>query len=520
MGLKELGNFGIGKLGNRFNSKIPAPFRISGWARRFQIKAISLPIVIGTKIFQFFKFAYSILFSMQVYRYLFFILGAMLIQQQLSGQSISAEHNYARNCPGIVRVEAVFSATVYVNKVDINQRVFGKLVDSVKKIDTTGKIFSPEQKLDMVVKALYKSPLRFFSSSGEYFRQAHRVQSTGTGFLITGDGYLVTNCHIIDRDSAFIRNKFILSTFQEVTESNINSLQSSWAMTLTNQQRDLLYNAYGLIYSQVSSMILFDLKREFFVLYRLDTDDKGIVTVKKKANVVVKGRPMPGKDVAILKIEAVEDMPTLSLSNDSLVRIGTEALVFGYPEPVTSNSFLAADASIDPSLTAGIVSAIKKSIGGWPVIQMDAMISHGSSGSPVCNDKGEVIGLATFGSLDQGSGSLASGFNFAIPVSVVKEFIDSAHLEPAQSKVSVLFNQALQFFYQQYYSKAKDRFDEVKNINNTYPQVNFYISQCKSKIARGADRQSPPRKYVFWVMVVIAVLTGGYIFYKSRQRNR
>ncbi len=434
------------------------------------------------------------------------------------GQSISAEHNYARNSPGIVMVQAVFSATVYVNKVDINHGTFDKLVDSVKKLDTTGTILSHGQKLDIVVKALYKKPLRFFSASDEYFRQAHRVQTMGTGFLITSDGYVVTNCHIIDRDSAFIRNKFILSTFQEVTESNINALQSSWEVTLTEQQRSLLYNAYGVIYSQVSSMILFDLKREFYVLYSADTTS-GSTTVKKKATVIIKGRPMPGKDVAILKVEDVNSLPTLSLSNDPMVRIGTEVLVFGYPEPATANVFLATEASIDPSLTAGIISAIKKSIGGWPVIQMDAMISHGSSGSPVCNDKGEVIGLATFGSLDVGGGSLASGFNFAIPVSVVREFIDSAKLQPAMGKPSQYFNQGLQYFYQQFYRKAKEKFEETKKLNESYPQLSFYLRQCKDKIAGGADRHSPPRAYVFWLMIVIAVMTGGYLFYKMKQQR-
>jgi hypothetical protein len=229
---------------------------------------------------------------------------------------------------------------------------------------------------------------------------------------------------------------------------------------------------------------------------------------------------MPGKDIAILRIEDAENLPTLQLSPDSLVRIGTQALVFGYPEPATSNSFLAADANIDPSLTTGIVSAIKKSIGGWPVIQMDAVISHGSSGSPVCNDRGEVIGIATFGSIEQGGSSLASGFNFAIPVSMVKEYLDSAKLLAKQSKASILFNEGLQFFYQQFYRKAKDRFDEVKRLNNTYPQLYFYINQCKSKIAGGADRQSPPRRYVFWLMIVIALLTGGYLFYKTSQRGK
>ncbi len=444
------------------------------------------------------------------------ILVSCLLFKTGAGQVLKAEHNYARNSPGIVMVQAVFSATVYVNKVEINEWVFDKLVDSVKTLDTTGNILSQSQKLDIVIKALYKTPLRFFSASEEYFRQAHRVQTMGTGFLITSDGYLVTNCHIIDRDSAFIRNKFIQSTFQEVTESNINALQSSWAMTLSEQQRNLLYNTYGLIYSQVSEMILFDLKKEFYALYRADSAGTDI-TMKKRAVVIIKGKPMPGKDVAILKIDAVENLPTLALSNDPMVRIGTEVLVFGYPEPATSNSFLASEASIDPSLTAGIISAIKKSVGGWPVIQMDAMISHGSSGSPVCNDRGEVVGLATFGSLDLGAGILASGFNFAIPVSVVKEFIDSAGLQPGIGRASQSFNEALSLFYQGYYRKAREKFEEVKQLNSSYPQLGFYLKQCREKIADGTDNNAPPREYVFWIMVIIAVIAAAYLFTRMRR---
>ena len=64
---------------------------------------------------------------------------------------------------------------------------------------------------------------------------------------------------------------------------------------------------------------------------------------------------MPGKDVAILKVENVKNLPTLQLSQDSLIRIGTQVFVLGYPEPVTTNTFLATETRIEPTLTAGIV---------------------------------------------------------------------------------------------------------------------------------------------------------------------
>src|SRR6185503_1945257 len=103
-------------------------------------------------------------------------------------QSLSAERNYAMNAPGVAMVQTVFSATVYVNKVEMNERRFRQLVDSVKALDTTGNMLSATQKLDVVVKALYKNPFRYFSATTEYLSQQHRIVSEGTGFFISGDG--------------------------------------------------------------------------------------------------------------------------------------------------------------------------------------------------------------------------------------------------------------------------------------------------------------------------------------------
>lgn len=440
--------------------------------------------------------------------------------QEGKAQIISAEQNYAGNSPAVAMVQTVFSATVYVNKVEMNERRFNLLVDSVKRLDTTGTMFSAEEKLDVVVKALYNNPFRFFSATTEYFRQKHRILSSGTGFFVTGNGYLVTNAHIIDRDSAFIRRKFTLSTFQEVTEANIRALQSSWDMTLNDEQRNLLNNAYGTIYSQVSSMILFDLQREIYVQFRMDDDEEQLVTKRMPAKVIIKGSPMPGKDVALLKVDNVSQLPTIPFSSDGIARIGEQILVYGYPEPVTANAFLARETNIEPTLTTGIVSAIKKSVGGWPVIQMDAVITHGSSGSPVCNNKGELVGLATFGSLEQKTGSLAAGFNFAIPVSIIKDFLDSVNVDTKMSQASLAFNRGLSFFYTGYYTKALKRFAGVKRINKDYPMLSYYIEKATNKITVGEDKDSIRRKFIFRIMALALIFGGVLIFYRwQREKN-
>lgn len=448
------------------------------------------------------------------------LFAALCTANVVEAQTISSEQNYAINSPGVALVQTVFTATVYVNKVKMKEERFQQLVDSVKKLDTTGTLMTAQQKLDIVVRALYKNPLRYLTSSNEYFRQAHRITSSGTGFFITGDGYLITNCHIIDRDSAYIRKEFIISTFKEVTETNIRSLELSWEMTLTEEQRELLSNAYSVMFSQVSSLILFDLTREIYVLTRTDSARAGEKHGRMPAEVVIKGKAMPGKDVAILKVTTPYDMPTLMISKNATIRIGEQVLVYGYPEPVSSNAFLAKETETDPTLTAGIVSAIKKSVGGWPVIQMDAAITHGSSGSPVCDNGGNVIGLATFGTLEQKTGSLASSYNFAIPVSVINEYLDSARVIPAMSKVSHQYNQALDYFFKGYYYKALLKLESVEKTNPDYPGLAYYKNECHQLIDAGEDQESFFKTAAFRVLAILVIIGGIWTFYKWQQKKR
>jgi serine protease Do len=103
-------------------------------------------------------------------------------------------------------------------------------------------------------------------------------------------------------------------------------------------------------------------------------------------------------DICILKLSEAGGAP-LPLSTDA-VAVGDDILVAGNPE------------GLEASFSKGIVSGIRSGSG---LIQIDAAISLGSSGGPVVNQQGEVIGLAV--------SSLAEGqnLNFAVPVRYLRE---------------------------------------------------------------------------------------------------
>jgi len=86
----------------------------------------------------------------------------------------------------------------------------------------------------------------------------------------------------------------------------------------------------------------------------------------------------------------------LSLS-ETTPEIGERIIVYGSP------------LGLEKTLSDGIISAIREVPGYGKLIQITAPISPGSSGSPVLNMKGEVIGVATFQLLE------GQNLNFAIP---------------------------------------------------------------------------------------------------------
>lgn len=103
----------------------------------------------------------------------------------------------------------------------------------------------------------------------------------------------------------------------------------------------------------------------------------------------------PEHDLVLLSVDGLEAAP-LTVADSEQVAIGDAVYVVGNPQ------------GLEGTFSAGIVSGIRK-VGEDSLLQITAPISPGSSGGPVLNAKGEVIGVAvaTF----KGGQNL----NFAIP---------------------------------------------------------------------------------------------------------
>ncbi len=210
------------------------------------------------------------------------------------------------------------------------------------------KIFCNQHLLILILLAGLISPVLTFADADKIFKEYSKAVvvvvtfnekgepiSQGSGFIVSADGAVVTNYHVISN-----------------------------AKDIKVKAGDKVLEVEGLIYTD-------------------------------KEN-----------DLVILKVKE-EKLPIVKLGDIAKVNVGEKVYVISSPE------------GLENTISDGILSGIRKIISDRKILQITAPISPGSSGGPVFNKDGEVIGIATFLIKE------AQNLNFAMPVNLVKDKIES-----------------------------------------------------------------------------------------------
>jgi tetratricopeptide (TPR) repeat protein len=193
-------------------------------------------------------------------------------------------------------------------------------------------------------------------------------------------------------------------------------------------------------------------------------------------------------DLALLKIDApINQIKPLSLDKTS-PQEGESVVVIGNP------------LGLEGSVTNGIVSAVRDIPTFGRIIQITAPISSGSSGSPVVNMQGQVIGIATL----QITGG--QSVNFAIP----SERISQLQVAPMSSladlvastsrnkraKAVQFFRDGLSFLSKDDCEKALTYFEKAVESDSNYADAWAQAGFCHEKLGRHAEALEASKKAV------------------------
>jgi Do/DeqQ family serine protease len=116
-------------------------------------------------------------------------------------------------------------------------------------------------------------------------------------------------------------------------------------------------------------------------------------------------------DLAVLKISAQEDLPSIDMGSSDDLLIGETVIAIGNPFGFSN------------TVTTGVISALNRTIQTEDMtyrdfIQTDASINPGNSGGPLLNINGDLIGINTAVYAN------AQGIGFAIPINTARRIVN------------------------------------------------------------------------------------------------
>jgi tetratricopeptide (TPR) repeat protein len=184
-------------------------------------------------------------------------------------------------------------------------------------------------------------------------------------------------------------------------------------------------------------------------------------------------------DLALLRVDAPPNQVRPLLLDRTSPQEGESVVVIGNPF------------GLEGSVTNGIVSAVRDIPTFGRIIQITAPISPGSSGSPVVNMQGQVIGVATL----QITGG--QSVNFAIPSERISQLQGGALLSLSdlvaatgrnkRAKAVQSFRDGLSFLSKDDCEKALPYFEKAVEADGNYAEAWAQAGFCKEKLGRHAE---------------------------------
>ena len=191
-------------------------------------------------------------------------------------------------------------------------------------------------------------------------------------------------------------------------------------------------------------------------------------------------------DLALLQV----DVPQNSVAPLPLVQTAPQE---GESIVVIGNPF-----GLEGSVSNGIVSAVREIPGYGKIIQITAPISPGSSGSPVVNMRGQVIGVATLQAAE------GQSINFAVPSARIAQLkisnlqtFASLNTETQKNKRAAaqnLYSQGLGILSRDDYAKAVTYFEKAVEIDPNYAESWYQAGFCYGMLGKHSEALKASRQ--------------------------
>jgi hypothetical protein len=175
------------------------------------------------------------------------------------------------------------------------------------------------------------------------------------------------------------------------------------------------------------------------------------------------------RDIAILRIapETGRALSSALLGDSSLAKIGDQLTSIGYPYTADYG----ASNTLEPSIFPGTISG-KRNVGGAEVLQIAGYAESGSSGGPVIDKEGKIIGIVSFGTDNM--------LNALRPSNDIKALLTG---ENKLGQVDAEWRTGLAMYNDKHYTEALKHFTAVLNLSSGHLLAQQYKALAQQNMA-------------------------------------
>jgi serine protease Do len=455
-------------------------------------------------------------------------VAAILLTRDPAPKPLTSQRIEVASRPAIVLVQANYVVTASVPKMTISGAKRDLLVKQVVAMIRSGKIAANETAAEKAAINLILGHPDSYFTPGPRVSDDWKIVSTGSGFFVTADGFLVTAAHVVSADKDEIRAEALTlvkdpKNLADERKRIANEFARDTGLSLTTAQVDSLIRFAQRWFDKYLSVD--HVSVQYYIgTGTVETGDRLVATGARASLVSIDPTPS-GHDIALMRAD-VSGVPTLALASES-PQLGDATYAIGYPRKGYLDEATPLNQTIEATLTSGRVRTASQQKSGWMAWGTDAEFTHGESGGPVIDADGNVMGIVSYSVVDQ-NGKQRLGEGYFVPAEYVRASLLGAGIEIDSGKLGLTntYYRALAQGDLEHYKTELILLEQIQSESPWNAYVSDDIRSTQSRILAGQDKTPPDFSSYFLASpasaaaaTVLAVVVWLSIRIATRQRK-
>lgn len=308
--------------------------------------------------------------------------------------------------------------------------------------------------------------------------------SSGSGAFITPDGYVLTADHVVDHGAS---NPEDVDLIEQTAATDI-------AQQL-NDGKDTPASVYKFLQNhpdKVEIQTTIPFEKVFLSTNYTGTLQSASDIISYDVTNVAAHSPVMEQDTAIIKVNA-QDVPYLAIAPANSVNVGDTITAIAFPGDAdlalnnadftalvdpTQSDLNTLNSLLGASVNTGQVTAKKVRSDGTGVYESNGISSQGSSGGPVIDDQGQIIGFVD-------AGPSTDRLTFLIPSEVISTYVNQAGVShPSAGTFMPLWTKAANEYDSTASCHWTNAYKDLNTLRTQYPKfgaIQQYLTKAQQQ---------------------------------------